>query len=153
MTRTETTTSCYDQADRPTSSGVAGPVANFNPIAAGIARNGIGYNSHGNTTKLVDQTLAYDNTDRHTSTTLADCTVIAYTRDAGGQIIQRTETPAVGPAKTIRFANTPNGASIALDGTGAPAQTTRSLPGGASVISRTNVSQLWSYRERFVYQV
>jgi len=142
---TQTTTYCYDQADRLTSSGVAGPVANLNPVAAGIAPSGISYDSHGNTTKLVNQTLAYDITDRHTRTTLSDGTVIAYTRDASGQIVQRTETPATGAAKTIRFANTPSGASIVLDGAGAPLQTTRSLPGGASVSIRPDGSQLWSY--------
>ncbi|WP_166784776.1 PA14 domain-containing protein [Cryobacterium sp. TMT2-14] len=144
-TGTQTTTSCYDQADRLTSSGVIGPVANLNPVAAGIAPSGISYDSHGNTTKLVDQTLAYDITDRHARTTLADGTVIAYTRDVSGQIVQRTETPASGPAKTIRFANTPSGASIVLDGAGAVVQTTRSLPGGASVSTRADSSQLWSY--------
>ena len=142
---TQTTTYCYDQADRLTSSGVVGPVASLNAVAAGIAPSGISYDSHGNTTKLANQTIADDITDRHTRTTLTDGTVIDYTRDAGGQIVQRTETPATGAAKTIRFANTPSGASIVLDGAGAPVQTTRSLPGGASVSIRADGSQLWSY--------
>jgi RHS repeat-associated protein len=142
---TQTTTYCYDQADRLTSSGVVGPIATLNPVSSGITANGIGYDPHGNTTKLADQTLAYDITDRHVRTTLTDGTVISYTRDVGGQIIQRTETPASGPATTIRFATTPNGASIILDGAGIPVQITRTLPGGASVAARTNGSQVWSY--------
>ena len=144
-TGTQTTTYCYDQADRLTSSGVVGPFSGLNPVSAGIPASAIAYDSHGNTTKLVDQTLAYDVTDRHVGTTLADGTVIAYTRDAGGQIMQRTETPPSGPVATIRFATTPSGASIVLDGAGALVQTSRSLPGGASVAARPDGSQVWSY--------
>ncbi|MEB0286868.1 PA14 domain-containing protein [Cryobacterium sp. 10I1] len=142
---TRTTTYCYDQADRLTSSGVVGPTATVYPVGAGVPPSGIGYDSHGNTTKLADQTLAYDIADRHVRTTLTDGTVLAYIRDAGGQIIQRTETPPTGPATTIRFAATANGASIILGGTGIPVQTTRSLPGGASVAARPDGTQVWSY--------
>nr|WP_244962682.1 PA14 domain-containing protein [Cryobacterium roopkundense] len=142
---TQTTAYCYDHADRLTSSGVIGPVAGLNPVAAGVAASAISYDSHGNTTKLADQTIAYDIADRHTRTTLDDGTAIEYTRDASGQIVQRTETPPTGAAKTIRFANTPNGANIVLDGAGTIVQTTRSLPGGASVSVRADGTQLWSY--------
>jgi len=142
---TQTTTYCYDNADRLTSSGVVGPVDGLNPVAAGIAPADLGYDSHGNTATLANQSIAYDVTDRHTQTVLDDGTTIDYTRDASGQIVQRTQTPATGPATTVRFAATPSGASIVLDGAGGIVQTTRSLPGGVSVSIRADSSQLWSY--------
>jgi RHS repeat-associated protein len=142
---TQTTTYCYDNADRLTSSGVVGPVDGLNPVAAGIAPADLGYDSHGNTTTLANQSIAYDVTDRHAQTVLDDGTTIDYTRDASGQIVQRTQTPATGPVATVRFATTPSGASIVLDGAGGIVQTTRSLPGGVSVSVRADSSQLWSY--------
>ena len=59
--------------------------------------------------------------------TAASVPEIGYTRDASGQIVQRTETPATGAAKTIRFANTPSGASIVLDGAGLPCKCVSSV--------------------------
>jgi hypothetical protein len=57
----------------------------------------LAYDAHGNTTKIADQTLAYDVADQHSTTTLADGTVIAYVRDVSGSIVQRTETRRRGP--------------------------------------------------------
>ncbi len=74
------TTSCYDSADRLTSSTdatVGTPV----------------YDAHGNTTTLGTQTLGYDPANRHMSTT-AGATNVTYTRDAGDRIISRSENGA-----------------------------------------------------------
>jgi hypothetical protein len=70
-----TTTYCYDKADRLLATAVTGADAGASPIAAGIPATGLAYDVHGNTSTLVDQTLAYDATDQHVQTTLVDGTV------------------------------------------------------------------------------
>jgi RHS repeat-associated protein len=73
-----TTTYCYDNADRLTSSADAtvGPIT---------------YDAHGNTITLGRQQMTYDGADQHLTTQLGTTVQVAYTRDATGRIIQRTE--------------------------------------------------------------
>ena len=71
-----TSTSCYDLADRLTST-------------TGIAS--IVYDAHGDTTTLGTSTLAFDNDARNTTITTAGATV-TYTRDATGRIVARTDS-------------------------------------------------------------
>ena len=71
----------------------ASPVAGGDLTAAGSIPS-LAYDEHGNTTVLADQTLTYDGADQHSTTTLADGTLITYTRDASGRIVQRASTPA-----------------------------------------------------------
>ncbi|KRC58606.1 hypothetical protein ASE14_18805 [Agromyces sp. Root81] len=54
-----TTTYCYDQTDRLTSTAVTGAPAGpgLSPVAAGIPAAQLAYDAHGNTTTLADQTL------------------------------------------------------------------------------------------------
>jgi large repetitive protein len=93
------------------------------------------YDSHGNTTRLADQTMAYDSTDRHMSTTLDDGTTIVYQRDATGRVVARTTTtPGGGAPVTIRY--TTGGAMTAvLDTTGAVVHRSRTHP-----LNRTPIS-------------
>lgn len=144
---TQTTTYCYDQADRLTSSGVVGPVGGLNPVAAGIAPTGVSYDSHGNTTTLADQTMIYDSANRHLSTTLTDGTKVEYVRDATDRVVARTETPAGGTATTIRFGFTGGGdaPALVLNGLNALLQRTLALPGGVTVQIPTSGDQVWSY--------
>ena len=87
----------------------------------------LAYYAHGNTTRLVDQALAYDVSDNHTATTLDDGTVVSYLRDVSGSVVQRTQTPPVGPATVTRYT-----AGAVLDCAGAVLQRTLGLPGGAT---------------------
>ena len=122
------TTYCYDNADRLTSTGslnVIGP----NPSLA--------YDTHGNTTKLGDQTLTYDVADRHTSTTVAGGPTVNYVWGPTGEIISRTSG-----AEVSRFSS-----GLVLNGSGAFVQASISLPGGATLIVGTaGVTEgSWSY--------
>jgi RHS repeat-associated protein len=139
---------CYDNADRLTATTVGNPSAGANPItgtALGAAT--LTYDSRGNTTRLADQTLAYDASDRHNTTTLPDGTIVEYARDATNRIIQRTETPPAGTASTVRyaFAGPGDGAAALLTTAGALIQRTIGLPGGATVSVSAAAGQTWSY--------
>lgn len=93
-TSTTTMAYCYDHADRLTYTTTTPAPGSANPmLAANLGAAALQYDSHGNTTKLADQTLTYDAANRHMGTTLADGTVIAYHRDASGQIVSRTDDP------------------------------------------------------------
>jgi large repetitive protein len=93
-----------------------------NPVLGGNLsitgpRPSLAYDSHGNTTKLADQTLTYDIADRHMSTTLADGTLLTYQRDATGMVLSRTvDTPTESPV-TIKYTGG-GGMSMILHGAG-----------------------------------
>lgn len=132
-----TTSYCYDQTDRLTSTAVTGTPARQ-----------LVYDAHGNTTTLADQTLGYDVSDQHVKTALTDGTVIVYLRDVTGRIIQRAETPAGQNSETTvaRYGFTGGGDSPALllDGANGVVQSFHGLPGGVT-LSKTGATQLWSY--------
>lgn len=46
--------------------------------------------THGNTSRLADQTPTDDVADRHVGTVLDDGTTIAYTLEAGGRMVARS---------------------------------------------------------------
>ncbi|KRC58605.1 hypothetical protein ASE14_18800 [Agromyces sp. Root81] len=145
-----TTTYCYDQTDRLTSTAVTGTPAGpgLSPVAAGIPAAQLAYDAHGNTTTLADQTLGYDASDQHVKTALTDGTVIVYLRDVTGRIIQRTETPAGQNPETlvVRYGFTGGGDSptLLLDGANGVVQSFIGLPGGVTV-SKTGATSSWSY--------
>ena len=89
------------------------------------------YDAHGNTTTLADQ---------HLTTTVTGGPTITYLRDVSGSIVQRTETPASGPAVVTRYT-----AGAVLNGTGAVIQRTQSLPGGATRTEVTGQPVKWFY--------
>jgi RHS repeat-associated protein len=138
---------CYDVADRLTATTVtaapsgAGPVAGGNLTTTGPGAS-LGYDAHGNTAALADQTLGYDVADHHISTTLADGTAITYMRDARGDVVQRVSTKAGTPTQTTRFSS-----GLVLDGSSHLVQASVSLPGGATVIvpAAGLDSASWSY--------
>jgi len=141
---------CYDNADRLTSTDFAGTVpSNGSPVAVSdLASTGsqpsLVYDSHGNTTRLADQTLFYDVADRHYKTVLTDGTTIVYTLDAGGGMVARTVSgsPMTSENGTIRYLA---GGAIA-DGSGAVQQWMLSLPGGVTLtIDVADGSQRWGY--------
>jgi RHS repeat-associated protein len=123
-----TTAYCYDTADRLTLSGsltVTGPAPT------------LGYDAHGNTIRLGDQTLTYDSADRHLSTVVDGGPTVTYVWGPTGEIISRTSGTEV-----TRFSS-----GLILDGSGAFVQASVSLPGGATMIVGTSgVSGAgWSY--------
>ncbi|MCU1471033.1 MAG: hypothetical protein JWQ39_2182 [Glaciihabitans sp.] len=132
---------CYDNADRLTSTTVAGAPAGANPLfATNLSASNLSYDVQGNTTTLADETLTYDASGNNTATTLSDGTEVQYQRDASGTVVSRTSTPPVGAATTIRYSG-----PFVLDGTGALIQTTVSLPGGATVQIQASGATSWSY--------
>ena len=146
---------CYDWADRLTGSiaNVPGgnPVlgANLSMMTPGTT---LAYDYHGNTTVLADQTMTYDVSDRHMSTRLSngtidpdDDTLITYTRDATGRIIERTiDTDGDGLLDEVYRYTGGGPLSAVLDGDGEVLQSTVSVPGGVQV-GITDGTQVWSY--------
>jgi RHS repeat-associated protein len=132
---------CYDNADRLTSTTVAGAPAGANPLlASNLSSSNLTYDVRGNTTTLADETLAYDASGNNTATTLSDGTKVEYQRDASGTVVSRTSTPPVGTATTIRYSG-----PFVLDNSGGLMQTTVSLPGGATVQVQASGTKSWSY--------
>lgn len=144
------TSYCYDNADRLTSTTNTRAPSGGNPIqSTNLTTSGtspsLTYDARGNTTVLADQTIGYDQSDRHISTSTATETV-SYLRDVSGRIVARTVTPSSGPASTVRYGFSGDGDSPdwTLTTDGRPAERTLSLPGGVLVsIEATTVA--WSF--------
>lgn len=119
---------CYDLADRLT---LSGSLTTTGPVPT------LGYDVHGNTTRLGDQTLTYDSADRHLSTVVDGGPTVTYVWGPTGEIISRTSGTEV-----TRFSS-----GLILDGAGGFVQASVSLPGGATMIVGTSgVSGAgWSY--------
>lgn len=108
-TTTSSTTYCYDAADRLLGPVVSGAVPEANPIADGLAASELAYDARGNTTKLADQSLVFDLSNRHVSTTVTaggDTTKVSYLRDAANRIVSRTVTVNNVETETTRYAHT-----------------------------------------------
>ncbi len=151
-TSTTTIGYCYDNADRMTSTTVSGApagaesVLGVNLVSTGATPNLV-YDARGNTTTLADQTIGYDQSDRHISTTTAG-TKVSYLRDVTGRIVARTVTPTGGSASTVRYGFNGDGDSAdwTLDGTGAVLEHTMAMPGGVLIsIQQGGANWVWSY--------
>ena len=156
---------CYDNADRLTSDTITGAPAGANTLLATplttvgttSAPANLVYDSHGNITTLANETLGYDNANRHLSTTLTDGTKINYVRDVADRIVSMTTTlgtgPGAGVASTDRYSYTGAGDSADYTSTattsGTPsgfavAEQTFGLPGGVTESIR-GTGSVWSY--------
>ena len=130
--------SCYDKADRLTSTTATGAVSGASPVTDGLAGAELVYDAHGNTATLADQTLGYDVADQHVSMVVAGGPTITYLRDVAGSVVQRTSSTDTDPS--VRYT-----AGAVLSGTtGAILQRTLSLPGGVNVTIDGSAIQ-WSY--------
>lgn len=153
VTSVSTTRYCYDRADRLLGSYVTGDlIPEANPVADGLAPSELAYDSHGNTTKLADQTLVFDKANRHLSTTIGTGTqetTISYTRDVTNRIVARTVTVGEVAGEPTRYAHTAAAdlSGVVLDADDEIAEYTVSLPGGAAVrfVLKGDVKEQWSY--------
>ncbi len=144
---------CYDDADRLTGTTVTGAAVGASPVAGGsLTVTGPGatlaYDAHGNTTRLGDQTLEYDVTNRHVRTTLDAGTVVSYVRDATNRIVERKVTKPGDPDQVTRFTYAGAGDAafgILTDGN-VVVEATIGLPGGATVrIDAAGAALDWAY--------
>lgn len=142
---------CYDNADRLTGDTITNTppspdaVLSTNLTTSGTSPN-LAYDAHGNITSLAGQALTYDETNRHTSTTLADGTTVTYQRDAQDRIIAMTESVKGASPTTIHYSyqGAGDGAAFTLTESNTVTEETLGLPGGVSVSIRAT-GQVWSY--------
>ncbi|MFF2073148.1 PA14 domain-containing protein [Kitasatospora sp. NPDC058162] len=129
---------CYDGADRLAST-------------SGGLTLAVSYDTHGDTVKLGGDTLAYDSSKRHISTTAADGTTIAYTRDPADRLTARTVTGSPNGAAngTTRYSYTSkhDDADLVLDQDGRLLQRIVALPGGVLLTKNYDKAATtnWSY--------
>ncbi|WP_280404528.1 PA14 domain-containing protein [Nocardia brasiliensis] len=131
-----TTNYCYDDADRLLSTN-------------GATTLSFTYDTYGNATKVGTDTLGYDSTLRHISTTTAAGRSVVYTRDVTDRITMRTVRDNAKPAQITRYGFTTNsgGPDFVLDDSGTLRQRVLKLPGGALLTkSYTDTKTAnWSY--------
>jgi hypothetical protein len=153
-TSTASTTYCYDAADRLLGSVVSGDaIPEANPVADGLAPAELAHDARGNTTTLADQSLVFDLSNRHVSTTVTTAegaTTVSYLRDAGNRIISRTvDAPGTEGDGVTRYAHTASGdvSGVVVDGVCAVKEYTVALPGGAAVrfVIAGDAREQWSY--------
>jgi RHS repeat-associated protein len=116
-------------------------------LAANLTSSNLLYDSHGDITTLGNtQTMTYDETGRHLSTTTTSTTpstVVTYTRDATDRVI---EMVTVGNAPSdVRYSYTPSGLQFTLDTSSVVTETTLSLPGGVTYDVQTGGATVWSF--------
>ena len=140
------TTSCYDTSDRLLSTTVTAPPAGATPTALSIPASRITYDAHGNTTRLADQVMTYDSSDRHMTTVLDDGSKVSYQRDSTDRIVKRTQTTSAGvtTSTTYSFSGGGDSPDLELDDQGVPTTAVVSLPGSV-LVSLTMTGQTWSY--------
>ncbi|MCS4275434.1 RHS repeat-associated protein [Mycetocola sp. BIGb0189] len=142
---TQSTTYYHDAADRLLASMVTGAFAGANPVNAGLAS--VGYDAHGNTTVLADQTLSYDSEDRHTKKVLADGTQVTYKRDVTNRIVQRSEVKPGGTpdVQGYGFSGSGDSPDYIYDGDSNVLNKTVSTFGSVIVNARPDGSASWSF--------
>ncbi|MFI9504985.1 PA14 domain-containing protein [Nocardia sp. NPDC052566] len=127
---------CYDDADRLLSTN-------------GATNLSFTYDNYGNTIKIGTDTLGYDSTLRHISTTTATGRSVTYTRDVTDRIIGRSAQETGKPTEVTRYGFTSDsgGPDFILDSSGTLRQRVLKLPGGAVLTKNytQNTTANWSY--------
>ncbi|MEV6071935.1 PA14 domain-containing protein [Nocardia sp. NPDC052001] len=108
------------------------------------------YDGYGNATKVGTDTLGYDSTRRHISSTTAAGTNVAYTRDANDRLVARIVQGASTGNGTTRYAYASPSESnpeFVLNGTGNLLQRVVKLPAGVLLTKTYGQSPVanWSY--------
>ena len=114
-------------------------------LTTGGTTPSITYDTHGNTTKLGNQTMVYDHLNRHMKTTVVDgavTTVITYVRDATGRVVARTTSDGT-TTSTVQYLYSSGGLFAVKSG--GTYQFSLSLPGGVNVTATGATVQTWSY--------
>ena len=126
-----TTRYCYDGADRLLAATGAQPMTASTVV----------YDQRGNTTRLGNQQLGYDGTDRNTSMS-AGSTTVDYSRDATDRITRRAATGE----PTIRYSYSGPGDTpdLVLSTTGQVLERQISLAGGVLLTLRPS-SETWAH--------
>ncbi|WP_306365566.1 PA14 domain-containing protein [Nocardia sp. CC227C] len=127
---------CYDHADRLIST-------------AGATTLSFEYDTYGNAIKVGTDTLGYDSTRRHITTTTAAGQSVKYTRDVTDRIAARTVTNGNDPEQITRYGFTSNagGPDFVLDASGTLRQRILKLPGGGVLTKNYTGAKAtnWSY--------
>ena len=142
---------CYDNADLLTSTTETAPpsgadaLLSTNLSSTGATPNLV-YDAHENTTKIANESIVYDETNRHVSTTVTGGASIVYQRDSRNRIVSVTTTPAGGSATTIRYAYSGSNdvPTFTLSSANVLMEQMVTLAGGVSVSFRSG-SQVWAY--------
>lgn len=144
-----TTAYCYDNADRLTATTVANPVSGATPIAGmSLTSSTLIYDAHGNTTTLADQTMTYDGTNRHLSTSTTGSNSVSYVRDATDRIVSMSTIVNGATATVVRYgyASADDSPDWTLNTSGTVLEHTLGLPGGVTVsIQSGGGTWVWSY--------
>lgn len=131
-----TTAYCYDDADRLLST------------RGGLALS-LTYDAYGNATKIGGDTLGYDSTRRHVSTTTAAGRTVRYTRDVTDRIVARSVQDKTGSLQVTRYGFTSGsgGPDLVLDDSKTLRQRVLKLPGGVVLTKNYDKAQAtnWSY--------
>ena len=142
--------SCYDGADRLVATTVTDPYGGASPVSGtnlNQATGTLGYDAHGNTTTLADQTLTFDVANRHVSTIVSGGpggpVAVTYTRDATDRIVARAASGE--PEVRYAFTGATDTPDLVLDATGAVLERTLALPGGVVVSLPTTGVASWAY--------
>ena len=132
---TVVSTSCFDNADRLTSTttvGYTGPVV---------------YDAHGNTTTIGGEVSTYDFSNRHLVTERAGVRRVTYSRDVSNRIVARTDLDlTTNNTTTVRygFGGADDSSSLTLDANSVVLEAVISLPGGV-VFTQRALGSVWSY--------
>jgi len=148
--------SFYDNADRLTASTVTGAPASASPtlgtsfVSTPGAGQNLAYDTHGDVVTMADQSMTYDQTGRHVSTTTSNAgnggvvDSVSYVRDVTGAAVQLVTT--VGSSSTTVDYSGGGGVGFTFDGGLTTLQeATLGLPGGVTVSLQGATAQVWSY--------
>ncbi|MFT3851983.1 MAG: PA14 domain-containing protein [Ilumatobacteraceae bacterium] len=128
-------TNCYDNADRLTSTSLAGYTS------------AISYDAHGNTATLGGEQYTYDFADRHMASEVAGVRKVTYQRDASDRIVARTdldETTSTSTTQRYGYGGPGDSSTLTLDATNNVVDVVYPLPGGA-LYTKRGAAGLWSY--------
>jgi len=136
---------CYDYADRLTSDSVThAPTGAGELLSTNLTSANLTYDTHGDITTLADESLVYDETGRHVSTTTtgAGGATVTYTRDATGTIVGMATTIG-STTTTVRYSNAA-GIQFTMNTSNVVAEQDLTLPGGVTDSIRSS-SSVWSF--------
>jgi len=142
------TVSCYDWADRLTSTAVTGPVAGATPVTGtSLSASTLVYDGDGNTTRLADESFVWDGAGRRVSVAAGDGSGSSVVRDGTDRVVQETSKAGTAAAVTTRFGNSGAGdvADLVLSAANKIVRRTLALPGGVVVSLPVGGAATWSY--------